>query len=601
MNVRTLPLPDPGTPVLTGPVAFLWWLARRQWGILLAAVLLGLAMFTCNAATPYLLGRALDEGLAEGFGPAVLTWAGLMAAVGAVQTVCAVIGHRYDIENWLRSAFTTSQLVGDTVARSGDAITEELPTGEVVSAVASDALRVGEVYSIAAQFAGSLLAYGIVAVVMLQTSVQIGVVVALGLPAVAVILAFLVKPLQQRQAAQREASGRLTTLGADTVSGLRILRGIGGEKVFTDRYRAQSQAVRATGTRVATTQSYLDGLQVLLPGLFVALVLYLGAHAALRGDITPGQLVSFFGYAAFLGWSLQIATQALQAVTRAHVAAKKLVRVLSIVPATGARPATAGEPPVGAVLLDDASGVELHPGRVVALVSADPDESARIATRMGRFDDDAEANTPVHLGGVRLADLDKDVVRERIVVAEATPHLFSGVLGEELDTRDLGIEDELMRAIMVADAYDVLDSVPGGLTGELPEKGRSLSGGQRQRVALARALLTEPEYLVLIEPTSAVDAHTEARIAERLTEVRRGRATLIVTASPLVLDHVDDVLFVEDGRVVTHGSHRALLDRSPAAPGGAEAARYRGVVGRSMDSDTTPDHSFADVSTGART
>ncbi|WP_265520701.1 ABC transporter ATP-binding protein [Oerskovia flava] len=589
VNVRPLPLPDPGTPDLTGPAAYLWWLARRQWGILAIAVLLGVVTFVCQAVMPYVLGQALDEGLADGFGRTLLGWAAVMLGIGLVQVAASAVGHRYDVENWLRSAFTTSQLVGDTVARSGDNITEELPTGEVVSAVASDALRVGEVYAIAARFAGSLVAYAVVAGIMLSTSLQLGLVVVLGLPAVAGVLAFLVKPLQQRQAAQREASGRLTTLGADTVSGLRILRGIGGEKVFTDRYRAQSQTVRRTGVRVATTQSYLDGLQVLLPGLFVALVLYLGAHAALRGDISAGQLVAFYGYAAFLSWPLQNATQTLQVTTRALVAAKKLITVLSVQPATGAQGAATAAPPAGSPLVDDTSGVELTAGRVVALVSVDPDETARIATRMGRFDDEAESATPVRLGGIRLADLDKEVVRERIVVAEATPHLFSGVLRDELDVRGDTVEAELLRAIMVADAHDVLDSVPGGLAGELPEKGRSLSGGQRQRVALARALLTEPEILVLVEPTSAVDAHTEARIAERLAEVRRGRTTLIVTASPLVLDHVDEVLFVEDGRVTTRGSHRELLDRPRTAHQGAEAARYRDVVGRSMD-EPDPTH-----------
>jgi ABC-type multidrug transport system fused ATPase/permease subunit len=297
-------------------------------------------------------------------------------------------------------------------------------------------------------------------------------------------------------------------------------------------------------------------------------------------------LVSFYGYAAFLGWPLRVATQMLQVYTRARVAAKKLITVLSVVPATGSQPATASAVPAGSLLVDDASGVTLHPGRVVALVGADPEDTARIATRMGRFDDEAEAETPVRLGGIRLADLDKDFVRERIVVAESTPHLFSGVLGEELDVRGTGAEAELMRALLVADAHDVLDSVPGGLAGELPEKGRSLSGGQRQRVALARAILAEPEILVLIEPTSAVDAHTEARIAERLAEARRGRTTLIVTASPLVLDHVDEVLFIEDGRVATHGEHRELLARPANVPGAAEAARYRAVIGRSMDEGT---------------
>src|SRR5690606_10781000 len=126
-------------------------------------------------------------------------------------------------------------------------------------------------------------------------------------------------------------------------------------------------------------------------------------------------------------------------------------------------------------------------------------------------------------------------------------------------------------------------ALPICLAGELPEKGRSLSGGQRQRVALARALLTDPEILVLVEPTSAVDAHTEARIAARLAEYRRGRTTIVLTASPLVLEHADDVVLLDDGVVHAHGRHRELLAR--AAAGEPDAQAYHAVVGRSLTTE----------------
>ncbi|MGL5817775.1 MAG: ATP-binding cassette domain-containing protein, partial [Phycicoccus sp.] len=128
-----------------------------------------------------------------------------------------------------------------------------------------------------------------------------------------------------------------------------------------------------------------------------------------------------------------------------------------------------------------------------------------------------------------------------------------------------------LAAVDVADARDALAAVDGGLGGELEERGRSLSGGQRQRLALTRALLRDPELLVLVEPTSAVDAHTEARIAGRLAAARRGRTTVVVTASPLLLDTADTVLLLDDGRVVDRGTHRELSRRNPA---------YRSVVVR---------------------
>ena len=579
--MRSLPLADPGTPPLTSPLAFLLWQARAQWGILLAAIAVGVVGSVAGAFLPFVIGTIVDDGLTDGISPALLTGCGVLAAVGLVQVACNVVGHRLDVQNWLRAAFASSQLIGHHVTRTGDAVTAELPTGEVIATVATDALRLGEVYAIAARFVGGLAAYGAIAVVLARTSTALGVLALVGLPVVVGVLALLVKPLQARQAAQREASGRLTTLGADTVSGLRILRGIGGEEIFAGRYRAQSQAVRRAGVRVAQTQSLLDALQTLLPGAFLVAVVWVGARLALAGDITPGRLVALYGFAAFLTQPLWTATEAMRVASRAYIGAGKIIKVLAVPEASATDRPVASTPAPGADLVDPASGLVVHAGHFVALVGADPDVTARIAARLGRFDAPDTSEVPdddaarVRWGDALLAELPLADVRERIVVAESTPHLFTGALAAELDVRGRADEGDLLGALAVADAADVLESVPGGLAGEIAEQGRSLSGGQRQRVALARALLTEAEVLVLVEPTSAVDAHTEARIATRLAGARRGRTTVVVTASPLVLDAVDEVAFVEGGRVRAVGRHRTLIDAD------SDAGRaYRAVVSR---------------------
>lgn len=584
-----MPYADPGTPPLTSAPAYLWWVARKQAGLVLSAAGWGSLSFTSAAVMPFLLGRVVDTGLDQGLSRALWTGCLLLLAVGSLGVLANVVEHRRGVEGWIRAAFRSSQLLGHHVSRTGDAVTAELPTGEVVSTVASDSLRVGEVFWIASRFIGSLVAYVVVAVLLLRSSVTLGVAVLIGLPAVAGVLALIVRPLSRRQDAQREVAGRLTTLGADTVSGLRILRGIGGEDVFAERYREQSQTVRRAGVRVAQTQSVLDALKVLLPGLFLAGVVWFGAHLALDGEITAGQLVTFYGYATFLTGPLDVAVEAVQILTRALIGVRRMLRVLDV-PVTGAdtrehplgREEPAGDGPgTTADLHDDASGLHVRAGSLTALVSADPDDSAALALRLGLLGSrgagagGAAAGDGVRLGDVRLTDLGLAQARRRVVVAESTPHLFTGTLRAELDVRGGTPDDVLLAALHAADAGDVLESVPGGLAGEITEKGRSLSGGQRQRLALARALLTDPEVLVLVEPTSAVDAHTEARIAERLRAARTGRTTVVVTASPLVLDRVDDVVLVTGGRVVTHGTHRSLLHRTDPA-----AAEYRAVISR---------------------
>jgi ABC-type multidrug transport system fused ATPase/permease subunit len=551
------------------------WVGRRQAGILAAAVAVGIVGNVAGALLPYMIGRIVDGGLADGVSRALLTGCAALLGIGLVQVLANVVGHRLEVENWIRSAFVSSQLIGRHVTRTGDAVTAELPTGEVVATVSGDALRTGDLFAIVPRFVGGLAAYATVAVVLMNTSVVLGGLVLVGLPVVVAVLSLLVKPLQGRQEAQREAAGRLTTLGADTVSGLRILRGIGGEDVFADRYRAQSQVVRRTGVRVAQTQSLLDALQTLLPGLFLAAVVWYGARLALSGEITPGQLIAFYGFAAFLTEPLWTATEALRNATRAVIGARKILGVLRVPDASAADPEHPATPDGHRPLVDEESGLVVAPGALVALVSADPDETARLAWRLGRFSGDAAPLPGVRWGRTPLSDVRLAEVRERIVVGESTPHLFTGRLADELDVRGRASRADLERALHVADAGDVLESVPGGLDGELPEKGRSLSGGQRQRVALARALLTDAEVLVLVEPTSAVDAHTEARIAARLADARRGRTTVLVTASPLVLDVVDEVAFVEGGRVRVTGRHRTLMDGVDD-----DSRAYRSVVSR---------------------
>lgn len=616
LRVRPLPETDPGTPPLTSAPAYLWWVARRQGWLLLGSSLLAVASAVSLAALPFLLGRVVDTGLDGGLSRDLLVGCLLILGAGLVLALGNVVGHVLDVHNWMRGAFRTSQLVGHHVTRTGDAVTAELPTGEVVATVASDALRVGEVFYVTARFIGGLVAYLVVAALLLDSSVVLGVAVLVGLPTVAGALALVVRPLQRRQAEQREAAGRLTTLGSDTVSGLRILRGIGGEDVFTARYREQSQRVRHAGVRVAGTQSLLDGLQTLLPGLFLAGVVWVGARLALDGEITAGQLVTFYGYAAFLTEPLTAATQAVHVLTRALVGVRKILRVLRV-PVTGAelpRPDGASSAGLGGDLVDAVSQVLVRHGTVTALVSADPDETARVATRLGLLGrEHADDAARVTLGGVALADLGLAEVRRRVVVAESTPQLFTGLLREELDPRAAdGVPDGLVRAreevearlldaLLAADGQDVLDSVPDGLDGEVAEKGRSLSGGQRQRLALARALLTEAEVLVLVEPTSAVDAHTEARIAARLAQVRAGRTTVVVSASPLVLDRVDEVVLVADGVARARGTHRGLLD---GAAGPEAAARYRAVVSRAAADEGTAGTAAAtgtDTTTGTPT
>jgi ABC-type multidrug transport system fused ATPase/permease subunit len=313
----------------------------------------------------------------------------------------------------------------------------------------------------------------------------------------------------------------------------------------------------------------LEALQVFLPGVFVVVVVWLGARSAVAGAITPGELVAFYGYAAFLVIPLRTSAEAVDKVTRSIVGARRMLNVLEIERHVDDPEVPAAEPPPGVPLTDTRSGLVVAPDELVCLVSADPAETAALADRLGRFGDE----DGVFLGDVPLAELPVETVRRRIVVSEADPILFAGTLRSELDPwgRTEEHDDLIYDAIAVANAEDILDALPAGLDSQVEERGRSFSGGLRQRLVLARALLSGAEILVLVEPTSAVDAHTEVRIARQLRKFRAGKTTVVVSSSPLVLDQADTVALIADGKVQAEGTHRELLRSNPD---------YRDVVTR---------------------
>lgn len=571
--VRSYPYPDPGPPDLRSPSRYLLWLASSQKGTLAAAVVLETLLMVAQAVVPFALGRAVDEGIIGRSQEALLWWVGILVALTVGQAFAGMLAHRAAISNWMQAAFKSIRLVGYHITRTGDALPQKLSTGEVVSTAASDATRLGEIFYIGARLAGALVSWLVVCGLIALSSVPLAAVVLAGVPACCALLLFVVRPLQARQRDQRDASGKMTAVGADTVAGLRVLRGIGGEHIFVNRYRERSAETRDAGIRVARSLATLEASQVFIAGAFSVVFTWVGATLVLNGDIEPGQLVALFGYSIFLMTPIRSAADGVSHSIRALVGARKIINVLSV-EASVSDVATASAPPRPAPLVDTLTGVCLKPGGLTALVSADPSVSADLATRLGRFDDAVLRDAVVRWGAAALHEVPLDEVRRRIVVSEANPQMFTGCLRSSLDPHGRSSDGRILEALEAASALDILDGLEAGLDSEVTERGRGFSGGQRQRLVLARALLTQAETLVLIEPTSAVDAHTEARIAGRLAGARRaeGGSTVVVTASPLMLGAMDHVIFLEDGRLSAEGTHQELMSTVPA---------YRNVVIRS--------------------
>jgi ABC-type multidrug transport system fused ATPase/permease subunit len=542
---------DPGRPDSRSATRYLFWLVRRTRLTVIIAAVLAIIWMGCQSLAPAMVGRAVDAAV-DRDGHALAGWTLLMLGIGAIQVITGIMRYRFAVTNWLGAAFRTVQVVVRQANRLGSTLPRRLDTGDVVAIGTSDINHIGGAVDIVSRGIGSFLAVATITVLLLRISVPLGMIVLIGVPIMMFVVGLLIGPLHRRQRAYRRLQGHLTGQTADLVAGLRVLRGVGGEPIMAARYRAASQQLRFAGVRTAKVEALLEAAQVLLPGIFLVLLTWLGAKFAWAGQITVGQLVSFYAYAAFLVTPLRQLTDAVDKITRGHVSSRRVARMLNVDPdlAEPAEPV----PLTGGDLADLESGVLIPPGLLTAIVAAVPADAASIADRLGRY-----ANGGA-LGGTPLAGAALAEVRRRILVVENDARMFAGPLVSDLDPHRTGT---LPEALEVADASGIVDALPGGLDGLVAERGRSFSGGQQQRLRLARALVEDPEILILVEPTNAVDAHTEAVIADRLRAARSGRTTVICTSSPLMLNRADHVCYVEDGHLVAAGPHPVLLRTQP--------------------------------------
>ncbi|MFE0964447.1 ABC transporter ATP-binding protein [Streptomyces fungicidicus] len=578
MQIQDLPFPDPGVPDARSGPRFLWWLFRNQLSGQLKSLAWGLLHFASVASLPFCVGVAVQAAVDRSGGRLALA-GGLLALACAGNAIGETFLHRAAITNWITAAARVQQLLARKAATLGSALTRRVAAGEVVAVSTGDVEKIGWFVEALSRFTAAAVTIVLVCVGLVVYEPDLGVVVAVGLPVLAVAVLPLLPRATRRADTQREKAGRATELASDTVAGLRVLRGIGGEELFLDRYRRASQEVRHAAVRSARMWSLIAAVQVLLPGLLLITVVWYGVRLAREGRIGVGELVTVYSSVMVLTYPLRHFEEIAMAYSFSRPSAKRAARVLSLARATDTGGSRAAETPAGD-LYDPATGLLAPAGRFTAVVCGDPDAAGRLAERLGGHA--ADKGTSALLGGVPLDELPLDSARRAVLVQDKDAVLLSGTLRELLDVPASGAVDP-RDALEAAQCGDVLAALVQGSLGaddpmdaRITERGRSLSGGQRQRLALARSLVTDPEVLVLDEPTSAVDSHTEARIAQGVRALRTRRTTVVFTSSPLLLDRAEQVVFLHDGAVAAAGGHRELLRTEP---------RYRAVVTRETEDE----------------
>jgi ATP-binding cassette subfamily B protein len=416
----------------------------------------------------------------------------------------------------------------------------------------------------------------------------------------------------------QDQQGDLATYIEEATTGIRVLKALGRRDEAAARHYAQASLVYDTQVAKARLRgTFWAGLD-LVPNVVIGLILLLGALAVSRGSLTVGGLVAFITLALLLVWPIEAMGYIIAGGQEAATAAQRVYEILDTPPAVDDRPATAAVPgprpaaeaaagaaraarparpgpaAAGRLAFDQVQfsypgapapvlrgvSLELQPGETVALVGATGSGKTTLLQLVPRLAD--VTGGAVTLDGTDVRDLPLRELRGRLGCAFEDPTLFSASVRENVSFGVAHAGDADVQAALDVAQADFVAALPWGLDTRIGEQGMALSGGQRQRIALARAILARPQVLLLDDPLSALDVHTEAKVTRALSDVLTLSTALIVAHRPSTVLLADRVALLDGGVIAAIGTHRELLAREP---------RYRHLMSAAPDrsADLTPE------------
>jgi ATP-binding cassette subfamily B protein len=535
------------------------------------------ALMACSVTLPYLTGRVIDEVLKGGDRDALGPLIGAVLAIVVLRTGFAVVRRWVSGQVSLAVEYDLRGRMFAHLQRLSLSYYDRMPVGQLMSRATSDL-----------QTVRFFLGYGLIFLFMNGFTLILITGLLLWLNWSLALLALLMGPVllvvawrysrrsnpvlidvQQRVA-------EVTEMAEESAVGIRVIKGFGREGDRTDRFGATARRAFDRSMDAAHLRALYQPLMGFLPVLGLGVVLAYGGILTIDGELTLGEFVTFYLYLTMLlgpfRWLGMLVGQAQRAVAGGTRIFEVLDQVPEVREAPGARPLPPGG---GAVTLEDVTfaygpggpavlrGIDLEvpAGRTVALIGPTGSGKTTLTQLVPRFYDVTGGR--VLVDGADVRELRLDDLRRAVGVVSQDPFLFSTTVRENIAYgRPEATDEEVRRVARMARAEAFIDALPDGLDTVVGERGLTLSGGQRQRVAIARALITDPRILILDEATASVDASTEREIQAALSAVMSGRTTLVIAHRLSTLALADELVVLEEGRIVARGTHDELYDTS---------------------------------------
>src|SRR4051794_5351913 len=553
----------------------LGFLRPYRHGVLVSALLAGAAM-AMTAAIPWLTGRAIDQ-MREGDSSGLHVVAYAVLAAGVLRVVLTVVRRLIAGRVSLGVELDLRQRMYGHLQSLELAFFDRQQTGQLMSRATVDLQSVRFFLGYGLIFMlQSALTIVLAATAMILTRPGLALISLAPVPFVVYVAARYGRRSRPALQELQQRIGELTADVEENVGGVRVVKAFAREDRQLDRFRGQVGRVFDQAMVTTRLQAFYNPFIGFLPQVGLAAILFLGGRQVIAGDLTIGQFSTFYPYLLMLLSPMRTLGISLGLAQRATAAGARLFQILDraprIVSAPDAPPLPAGNGHVelrdvtleyegaGRPSLHDVS-LDVPAGTTVALVGATGSGKTTLVQLIPRLYDVDEG--AVLVDGADVRDVDVGALRESIAIVDDNPFLFSATVAENIAyARADATREDIERAARRARAHDFIARLPEGYDTRVGERGLTLSGGQRQRVAIARAFLADPRILILDDATSSVDASTEQEIKGALREVMAGRTTFVIAHRLSTISLADEIVVLEDGALLAHGTHEELLEAS---------------------------------------